>query len=270
MAIETPGQGPQIHTSLLRRRPDTVPARGELVWNDEGGVTTAAQPPREAAPSTVEDVDGDLPYAVEDASAAGIAPTVEELAAELARRRAEAFERLDAEIRAQRAELLRALELQRAEADRRVAETERLEREAIARRREETERLWSSEQPRNLADRLNGALTAEIIETRRRYESAELELQAEVEVRRREEEERLDAWRRSEQEQIQAELAAEEQRFSERLLRQLKEFEFQLGERQREEEQRLERWWDEAEVLTRQRVATLLDELLSKKALIRS
>jgi hypothetical protein len=58
----------------------------------------------------------------------------------------------------------------------------------------------------------------------------------------------------------------EEQRFSERLLRQLKEFEFQLGERQREQEQRLIQWWDEAEQLARQKVATLLDETLSKQA----
>ena len=62
-------------------------------------------------------------------------------------------------------------------------------------------------------------------------------------------------------------LASEEQRFSDRLLGQLKEFEFQLGERQREQEQRLVQWWDEAEQLARQRVAALLDETLSKKSL---
>ena len=77
-------------------------------------------------------------------------------------------------------------------------------------------------------------------------------------------------WRRSESQRIETELLAEEQRFSERLMRQLKEFEFQLGERQREQEQRLVQWWEEAEQLApRQRVAALLDETLSKNALTR-
>ena len=168
---------------------------------------------------------------------------------------------------ARRAELIQAMELQRAEAERRLAEVERLERDAIAKRREEADRLWSAEQPKNLAERLNSALTVELVATRRRYEAAESRLHAEFEGRRRDEAERLEAWRMSERARIATELAAEEQHFSDRLLRQLKEFEFQLGERQREQEQRLARWWDEAEQLARQRVAALLDETLSKKAL---
>ena len=138
---------------------------------------------------------------------------------------------------------------------------------ADLRRREETDRIWSAEQPRHLAERLNSALTVELVETRRRYEAAEMRLHAEFEGRRREEAERLETWRRSESERIEKDLVAEEQRFSERLMRQLKEFEFQLGERQREQEQRLIQWWDEAEQLARQRVAALLDETLSKKAI---
>ena len=245
-----------------------MPARGELVWNDAGGATTGAvQAPSDVAKMTAADADPEpLPHAVaEEAPTEVIDATVGALASELARRRAAAFERLDAEIRTRRAELMQTLELQRAEADRRVAEAERLEREAMARRREEGDRFWAAEQPRNLAERLNGALTAELVETRRRYEDAEARLQAEFEGRRREEAERLEAWRRAERERIEAELASEEQRFSERLMRQLKEFEFQLGERQREQEQRLAQWWDETEHLARQRVTTLLDEMFSKK-----
>jgi hypothetical protein len=269
MAIEASSEDTPPYTSLLRRRPDPVPARGELVWDEDGGITTAAaQPPREAAPLTVEDLDPEpLPHAVvEGTPAEVIDATAGALASELARRRAEAFERLDAEMRTHRAELMQALELRRAEAERRVAEAERLEREAIAHRREETDRLWSADEPRNLAERLNGALTVELVATRRRYEAAEMRLHAEFEGLRREETARLEAWRRSEREQTLAELASEEEHFSERLMRQLKEFEFQLGERQREQEQRLAQWWDEAEQLARQRVAALLDETLSKQA----
>jgi hypothetical protein len=272
MTIETPSQI-SLHRTSLFRRPDPSPARGELVWNEEGAVATvAAQGPREAIAVVSEDLDVEsAPQAVAaDASASVIDATTALPASGLAERRAAGFEHLDAEIRARRAELMQGVERQRAEAEQRIAEAERLEREAIAQRREETDRFWSTEQPRNFAERLNGALTAEIVETRRRYEAAEVELQAELELRRREEAARLEAWHRSEQERILAELAVEEQRFSDRLLRQLKEFEFQLGERQREEEQRLAQWWDEAEQLARQRIAALLDEMLSKKALIRT
>jgi hypothetical protein len=265
MADETTSQGPVERASLLRR-PDQTPARGELVWNEDGGVATPALPVSRDGSAELDPeplphaVSVEVPMEIIDATAGA-------LAAELARRRAAAFERLDIEMRTRRGELVQAIERQRADAEQRVAEAERLEREAIARRREQTDRIWSAEQPRNLAERLNGALTAELVETRRRYEAAELRLHAEFEGRRRDEAGRLESWRRSERERIEAELVAEEQRFSDRLLRQLQEFEVQLGERQREQEQRLVQWWDEAEQLARQRVAALLDEMLSKKAL---
>jgi colicin import membrane protein len=264
MADETTSQGPLDRASLFKRS-DPTPARGELVWNEEGALATAAAPTlRESA----ADLDPEpLPHAVtEEVPLEVIDATAGALAAELARRRAAAFERLDIEMRTRRAELVQAIERQRAEAEQRIAEGERLEREAIARRREQTDQIWSDEQPRNLAERLNGALTAELVETRRRYEAAELRLHAEFEGRRNDEAARLESWRRSERERIEAELAAEEQRFSDRLLRQLQEFEVQLGERQREQEERLVQWWDEAEQLARQKVAALLDEMLSKKA----
>ena len=265
MTDETTTPSPLTLTSPLSGRPDQAPARGELLWNEDGALPTAVPTQRE----TAADLDPEpLPHAVtEEVPVEIIDATAGALAAELARRRTAAFERLDIEMRTRRAELARAIERQRAEAEQRVAEEERLEREAIAHRREQTDRMWSDEQPRNLAERLNSALTVELIETRRRYEAAELRLHAEFEGRRAEEAVRLESWRRSERERIEAELAAEEQRFSERLLRQLQEFEVQLGERQREQEQRLAQWWDEAEQLARQKVAELLDEVLSKKAL---
>jgi hypothetical protein len=271
MLIEDPSEGSLQRMSLLRRGPDPVPARGELEWNEEGGVTKAEpqtpQDPSTVTPPQTLDIEP-MPHAVtEEAPAEVIDATAGALASELARRRAEAIERLEAEMRIRRAELMQSLELRRAEAERRIAEVEKLEREAISRKRDQTDRLWSAEQPRNLAERLNSALTVELVETRRRYEAAEVRLHAEFEGRRREEAERLETWRRSERERIEAELVSEEQRFTDRLLRQLKEFEFQLGERQREQEQRLTQWWDEAEQLARQRVATLLDETLSKKAI---
>ena len=269
MTIETTSQSNPLRTSLLRRRPDPAPARGELVWNEAGGVTDAAPQTADVPVVTASDLDPEpLPHSVAtEAPAEVIDATAGALASELARRRAAALERLDAEMRTRRAELTRNIERQRAESDQRIAEAERLEREAIARRREETDRMWSNEQPRHLAERLNSALTVELVETRRRYEAAETRLHAEFEGRRREEAERLETWRRAESERIEKDLMAEEQRFSERLMRQLKEFEFQLGERQREQEQRLAQWWDEAEQLARQKVAALLDETLSKKAL---
>jgi len=268
--IEKPDDGATPHTSLISRRPDAA-ARGELVWNEHGGVTTAAEQATREADATADALDPEpMPHSViEETPTEVIDATAGALASELARRRAEGLERLEAELRTRRAELMQSMELQRAEAERRIAEAERLEREAIARRREESDKIWSAEQPRNLAERLNGALTVELVETRRRYEAAEVRLHAEFEGRRHEEAERLETWRRSESQRIETELLAEEQRFSERLMRQLKEFEFQLGERQREQEQRLVQWWEEAEQLARQRVAALLDETLSKNALTR-
>jgi hypothetical protein len=267
MLIEDPSEGSLPRMSLLRRGPDPVPARGELEWNEEGGVTNAAAQSAQDASTASLDPEP-MPHAVvQETPIEVIDATAGALASEIARRRAEGLERLDAEMRTRRAELMQSLELQRAEAERRIAEVEKLEREAISRKRDQTDRLWSAEQPRNLAERLNSALTVELVDTRRRYEAAEVRLHAEFEGRRREEAERLETWRRSERERIEAELVSEEQRFTDRLLRQLKEFEFQLGERQREQEQRLTEWWDEAEQLARQKVAALLDETLSKKAI---
>lgn len=272
VTIEDVPQSSAIRSTLLRRGPDLAPARGELVWNEEGGANTAAaQSPRDAVPATVAAPDPEpLPHSVSgEAPTEVIDATTGALASELARRRAAGFERLDAEMRARRAELAQSLERQRGEGEQRVAEAERLEHEAIAQRRGETDRLWSSEQREKLAERLDSALTAELVDTRRRYEAAEMRLRSEFEDRRSEEAERLEEWRRSERDRLETELAAEEQRFSDRLLRQLKEFEVQLGERQREQEQRLSQWWEEAEQLARQRVAALLDDVLSKKALTR-
>ncbi|MGH2492000.1 MAG: hypothetical protein ACRDF9_10865, partial [Candidatus Limnocylindria bacterium] len=145
---ETPSVSSLLRTSLLRQGSDPALARGELVWNDEGGITTAAAQQREAAPLTGNDLDPEpLPHAVTaETPIEVIDATAGALAAELARRRAEALERLDAEMRTRRAELMQSLELQRGEAERRIAEAERLEREAIARKREQTDRLWSAEQ----------------------------------------------------------------------------------------------------------------------------
>jgi hypothetical protein len=273
MTNETPPDSALHRTSLLRRGPDPSPARGELVWNEEGSrANAAAQIARDAVPATVAASDPEpLPHAVSgEAPTEVIDATTGALASELARRRAAGFERLDAEMRSRRAELAQSLERQRAEGEQRVAEAERLEHLAIAQRRGETDRLWSGEQREKLSERLDSALTAELVETRRRYEAAEMRLRSEFEDRRRDEAERLEEWRRSERERLERELGAEEQRFSDRLMRQLKEFEFQLGERQREQEQRLAQWWDETEQLARKRVAALLDETLSKKALTRT
>ncbi len=195
MLIEDPSEGSLPRMSLLRRGPDPVPARGELEWNEEGGVTKAAAPKPDVNDQTLADLDPEpLPHAVADeAPIEVIDVTAGALASELARRRAAGLERLDAEMRTRRAELAQAMERQRAEMEQRVAEMERLEREAIARRREEMDRIWSAEQPRNLAERLNSALTVELVDTRRRYEAAEVRLHAEFEGRRREEAQRPSA-----------------------------------------------------------------------------
>src|SRR5436309_229408 len=115
MDNDTPSQ--DTLSSLLRRGPDQVPARGELVWNEEGGVTNAAtQAPRMV---TAQDLDPEpLPHAVtEETPTEVIDATAGALASELARRRAEGFERLDAEMRTRRAELMQSMELQRDEAE---------------------------------------------------------------------------------------------------------------------------------------------------------
>jgi len=55
MLIEDPSEGSLPRMSLLRRGPDPVPARGELEWDEEGGVTkAAAQAPQDASPVTLD------------------------------------------------------------------------------------------------------------------------------------------------------------------------------------------------------------------------
>ena len=57
MDNDTPSQ--DTLSSLLRRGPDQVPARGELVWNEEGGVTNAAtQAPRMITAQDLERMHG--------------------------------------------------------------------------------------------------------------------------------------------------------------------------------------------------------------------
>src|SRR5687767_987831 len=132
MLIEDPSEGSLPRMSLLRRGPDPVPARGELEWNEDGGVTkAAAQSPQDVSNMSLDPEP--MPHAVvEEAPIEVIDATAGALASEIARRRAEGLERLDAEMRTRRAELMQSLELQRAEAERRIAETEQLEREAIS------------------------------------------------------------------------------------------------------------------------------------------
>src|SRR5258706_2136500 len=158
--IEKPDEGAALFKSLISRRPDAA-ARGELVWNEQGGVTTAAEQAARGVEGTVDALDPEpMPHSViEETPTEIIDATAGALASELARRRAEGLERLEAELRTRRAELMQSMELQRAGAERRIAEAERLEPEAISRRREEADKIWSGEQPPDLAERLEGALT---------------------------------------------------------------------------------------------------------------
>ena len=71
----------------------------------------------------------------------------------------------------------------------------------------------------------------------------------------------IDAWADSERERVTGDLAAEEQHFAERLMRQLTEFEAQLGARLREQEQTLAGWWSEAERLADERMRAALRDL---------
>jgi hypothetical protein len=68
---------------------------------------------------------------------------------------------------------------------------------------------------------------------------------------------RIEEWKVGEQEKTERQLAEEKERFHAGLLKELVEFEHQLGERLREQEERLAKWWDEAEQLTKQRFAEL-------------
>ncbi len=277
-----------ILKSAVWQRPEAK-AHAELVWDaDVAKLEPLAAPVSDAA--TIEDLSVSEAWAQEAAAAASVhtgpvgalagsehapaddalapaddalAGADDALAGEIARRRDEELERLDAEMAARRAELARSLERQRAEAEERIAAAERAERTAMARVREEEERLWAVTQPSMLAERINGALAAELGDVRQRHAQAEARMREQVDARRRDEMARLEAWRSSERVRIEAELGAEERRFNERLMRQLQEFEFQLGERLREQEERLARCWDDVEKRARQGLASLVDEALS-------
>ena len=95
--IEKPDEGAAPHTSLISRRPDAV-ARGELVWNEHGGVTTAAEQAKRDAKTSAIDPEP-MPHSViEETPNEVIDATAGALASELARRRAEGLERLEAEL----------------------------------------------------------------------------------------------------------------------------------------------------------------------------
>lgn len=119
---------------------------------------------------------------------------------------------------------------------------EKLEREALEKRFKELDRRseeQAAEQQRLFAERLDAAIAAELEHLRERRQAALAE---------------LEQWAIAERQRVTGELAAEEQRFADRLMRQLSEFEIQLGERLREQEQKLAGWWSEAERLADERM----------------
>ena len=71
----------------------------------------------------------------------------------------------------------------------------------------------------------------------------------------------LDQWALAERKRVTGDLAAEEQRFTDRLMRQLNDFERQLGERLGEQEQKLAGWWSEAERLADERMRGALRDV---------
>ena len=133
--------------------------------------------------------------------------------------------------------------------DERLALMETLEREALAKRFKELDRRseeQAAEQQRLFAQRLDSAIAAELELLRERRQAALAE---------------LDAWAASERKRVTGELVAEEQRFADRLMRQLNEFEIQLGERLREQEQKVAGWWSEAERLADERMRGALRDV---------
>ena len=127
-------------------------------------------------------------------------------------------------------------------AEDRLALMERLERDALTKRFQELDRRseeLAAEQQRVFAQRLDAAIAGELEQLRERRQAALAE---------------LDEWTAAERKRVTGDLAAEEQRFAERLMRQLNEFETQLGERLREQEQKLAGWWSEAERLADERI----------------
>lgn len=126
---------------------------------------------------------------------------------------------------------------------------ERLEGEALAKRSRELDRHGeelAAEQQRIFASRLDVAIATELEQLREHRQAAVAD---------------IDAWADSERERVTGDLAAEEQHFAERLMRQLTEFEAQLGARLREQEQTLAGWWSEAERLADERMRAALRDL---------
>lgn len=131
----------------------------------------------------------------------------------------------------------------------RLALMETLEREALAKRFQALDRRseeLAAEQQRVFAERLDAAIATELEHLRGRRQAALAE---------------LDQWAAAERIRVTGELAAEEQRFADRLMRQLTEFETQLGDRLREQEQKLAGWWSEAERLADDRMRAALREV---------
>jgi hypothetical protein len=114
-------------------------------------------------------------------------------------------------------------------------------REDVQRAVDETARRvdrWILEQRQRLADGLDIML-------------------AQVQEQRKLEVARLEAWKTEERERVVRDLTEEKELFHARLMEELVTFEHQLGERLREQEERLAKWWDEAEQVTKQRFAEL-------------
>ena len=132
-------------------------------------------------------------------------------------------------------------------AEDRLALMERLERGALTKRFQELDRRseeLAAEQQRVFAERLDAAIAGELEQLRERRQAALAE---------------LDEWTAGERKRVTGDLAVEEQRFADRLMRQLNEFETQLGERLREQEQQLAGWWSEAERLADERIRSVRD-----------
>jgi hypothetical protein len=118
----------------------------------------------------------------------------------------------------------------------RAAASEELQR-AVEQTAERVDR-WMAEQRRRLGEGIDAMV-------------AKLKAERQAEVLR------LEEWKVAEREAAERELEGEKERFHADLMKELVEFEHQLGERLREQEERLAKWWDEAEQLAKQRFAEL-------------
>jgi hypothetical protein len=134
-------------------------------------------------------------------------------------------------------------------AEDRLALMEQLEREALTKRFKELDRRseeQAAEQQRVFAQRLEAAVEAELAYLRGQRQEARAE---------------IEQWAVAERKRVSGELAAEEARFADRLMRQLTEFEAQLGQRLREQEQKLAGWWSEAERLADERMRGVMRDV---------